>query len=183
MLLDDKVRACELAESLCIPQPRRYKDPSAVDHYPVVFKRPLGQSGDSVYFPRTEQALQSLISTARGRYLITDYIEGRVYCVDALRLRGYFRAISYRVLEPIGKGVSTSRQIVDMPQIIEYVRRMLDSVDYMGPCGADFIVDAQGRAYFLELNPRFCGGISSAIESGFDIPYLYYTLFGPCMPL
>lgn len=177
-LLDDKLSACRLAASLGIPQPRRFNSIDEVDSYPCVFKRTSGQGGDSVYFPGKRQALECLLRNAGDpdRYLITEFIEGDNVCVDALRWDGFFHAEAYRVLEPKGKGVSTLRRSEEAPALVEYVKRMLDAVDFHGVCGVDFRVDRDGNACFLECNPRFSGGIESAIASGFDIPYLYYRL-------
>lgn len=80
------------------------------------------------------------------------------------------------MLQPKGKGVSRLRIGVIEPVLVEYVRRILDAVDYHGVCGVDFRIDKAGNAFFLECNPRFSGGIESALASGFDIPYIYYCL-------
>lgn len=174
-MLDDKLLACELAASLDIPQPKRYSSPKEVDMFPAVLKRPFGQGGDSVYFPRNAKALDYLVRTS-GRYLLTQFIEGDNICIDALRWDGFFHAEAYRVIVPKGKGVSRLRISVDAPKAVEYVERMLNAVDYKGVCGFDFRKNPDGEFFFLECNPRFSGGIESAIASGFDIPYLYYCL-------
>ncbi len=118
--LDNKVSASELASGLGIPQPRRFSSVEDVDEYPVVFKRPNGQGGDSVYFPKSREALERLLSTARG-HLITEYVSGQVHCVDALRWGSVFRSSSYRVLEPVGKGISTKREHIAAPQLEKYL--------------------------------------------------------------
>jgi len=175
-LLDDKRSACKLVEALGIPQPRRYSSPDEVEIFPTVFKRPLGLGGDSVYFPKTRKALDNIIKTA-PEYLITDFIEGINVSVDALRWENFFFAAAYRVLEPQWKGVSKLRESVEAPQLVEYTRRILDAVGYRGVCGVDFRIEQEsGKAFFLECNPRFSGGLDSAIEAGFDIPWLFYRL-------
>jgi len=168
-LLDNKKTACDLAASLNIPQPNRYKSAEEIIKYPVVFKRTQGHGGDSVYFPKDETALKNLISTA-GEYLITDFIDGENWCVDCLRTDTSFQAAAYRVLEPKGKGVSTKRLSVEAPLLKNYCRQLLEAIDYRGVCGMDFRLSAEdGRFYFLECNPRFSGGIETTIEDGFDI--------------
>ena len=47
------------------------------------------------------------------------------------------------------------------------------------PAGCEFSaapVAPAGEAFFLECNPRFSGGLESAVASGFDIPWLYWQL-------
>lgn len=177
MLLDDKLSACRLVSGLGIRQPRIYGDISEVEDFPVVFKRPSGQGGDSVYFPKTRRALENLSRTS-AEYLVEDFVEGENVSVDAVRWSGgFFHAAAYRVLLPHGKGVSTLRESMDAPELVESVKTILDAVDYKGVCGVDFIRESgSGEYFFLECNPRFSGGIESAIASGFDIPWVYWCL-------
>lgn len=175
-LLDNKISCCALAEGLGIPQPRRFRGFEDVTEYPVVFKRPGGQGGDSVYFPGNPKALRNILAPAKD-FLLTEYIDGYDLCVDALRWDGFFFAASYRVLAPLRKGVSTLRESLRAPKIETWARQILDAVDYHGVCGLDFRVRASdGQAFFLECNPRFSGGLASALESGFDIPALLWRL-------
>lgn len=176
--LDNKLSACELASSLNIPQPRRYLSPDEVSSYPCVFKRVLGQGGDSVYFPGKRASLECLLRNAGdpSGYMMTEFIEGQNCCVDALRWDGFFFAAAYMVLDPQGKGVSRLRKSIEAPELVEHTHRILDALNYHGVCGVDFRIDADGNGFFLECNPRFTGGLASAIASGFDIPYLYYCL-------
>jgi len=176
--LDNKLSACELASLLDIHQPHRYHSPEEIESFPCVFKRVNGQGGDSVYFPGKRSALECLLRNAgdTSGYLITEFIEGSNVCVDALRWDEFFFAAAYRVLDPPGKGVSRLRESIEAPELVSYARRILDAVDYHGVCGLDFRVDHDGHYYFLECNPRFSGGLASAIASGFDIPWLYYRL-------
>ena len=177
--LDNKKSTCRLAGELGIPQPCIFDihDPASIE-YPAVFRRVQGQGGDSVYFPKTEKALRNLLKTAdEDAVIVTGYIEGWNVSVDALRWGDFFYAAAYRILEPKGKGVSTLRESILAPELVTHCRRMLDSVGYQGVCGMDFRIDGNdGKAYFLECNPRFSGGLESAIASGFDIPALYYRL-------
>ncbi|MBQ7269692.1 MAG: ATP-grasp domain-containing protein [Bacteroidales bacterium] len=175
-LLDNKLSCSTLAASLGIPQPRRFSGFDEVKQYPVVFKRPCGQGGDSVYFPGNPRALRNILAPAK-EFLLTEYIDGYDVCVDALRWDGFFFAASYRVLEPLRKGVSTLRESLRAPELEAWARQLLDAVDYHGVCGLDFrIRAADGRAFFLECNPRFSGGLASALSSGFDIPALLWRL-------
>ncbi len=186
-LLDDKVTCSDLVKDLGIPQPRMYKDEEveAIGKWPVVFKRARGLSGSSVYFPKDRKALDNLIrsciipATSRRPeivrpHLIMDYIKGYNVSVDAFRWAKdgevHFEAIAYRTLWPVGKGISKVRIRVRRPQLIDYARRILDSVDYNGVCGLDF-----RKAYFLECNPRFSGGLRTSLAAGLDLPWLLWT--------
>ena len=59
-----------------------------------------------------------------------------------------------------------------------YSKLILDKVDYRGVCGIDFKVNEQTNdAVFIEVNPRFTGGLATPMAGGFDIPYILYSLF------
>lgn len=155
-----------------IPQPRFFTSPDEIETYPVVFKRPLGQGGDSVYFPKNRRALENLLKT-ESHPVVQEYIEGENVCVDTLRCPdGGFYAAAYRVLEPKGKGVSTLRAPADEPELSAICGKMLEHIDYYGICGFDFRRSITGETYFLEANPRFSGGLETTLASGLDLPWL-----------
>lgn len=177
LLLDNKSSACALAARLGIPQPRFYSTPDEISDYPVVFKRPMGQGGDSVYFPGNRRSLENLLKTESSP-IIQEYIEGENVCVDALRCPdGEFYAAAYRVLEPRGKGVSTLRASSDEPELCALCKKILDGIDYKGVCGFDFRRSADGKNFFLEANPRFSGGLETTLASGLDLPWLLLSRY------
>lgn len=193
--LDDKVSASALCTGLGIPQPRLYSDEEALENpqmlfstpgRPVVFKRSTGLGGDSVYFPKNGISLSNIIGSAgvRGRpHLIMDYIDGYDVSVDAIRWNGWFQAAGYRTMVPKRKGTSLVRVGVDMPELVGYARQILDAVDYRGACGIDFRIDRKsGKAFFLECNPRFSGGLKSSLAAGFDMPFILWQLCRGEMP-
>lgn len=176
--LDSKCSCSALAASLGISQPTIYKSIPSDDCFPLVFKRNVSFGGQGVHIPKTRQALEQLIAHQRAGepYLMEEYVEGEDYSVDVLRWHGYFRALCYRTVAHHGKGPSTERMPVEMPELVETAGRMLEAIDYNGVCGLDFRVDKEGRALFLECNPRFTGGLETSIAAGFDIPYLLWEL-------
>ena len=50
-------------------------------------------------------------------------------------------------------------------------------MDYQGVCGIDFRYDSTNNIVaYIETNARFTGGIATTIHSGFDIPWIIYSL-------
>ena len=50
-------------------------------------------------------------------------------------------------------------------------------MDYQGVCGIDFRYDSTNNTVaYIETNARFTGGIATTIHSGFDIPWIIYSL-------
>jgi len=175
--LDDKVYTSKLCKELDINQPKLYTDEDieSIEKYPVVFKRSEGLGGSGVYFPKSKSSLEKLINTSKS-HLIMDYIDGYDISVDAIRINGYFHAESYRIILPKGKGFSFVRKSIVNEEAIEITRKILDHCNYEGICGIDFRIENSGKMYFLECNPRFSGGLKSSIKSGFDIPYILYSI-------
>lgn len=176
-MLDSKVACSRLARELGILQPMMYDHAASVPHFPVIFKRDRSFGGSGVLRPKSREALERLIAKEPGMpYLIEELIEGTDYSVDAVRKGNSFMASCYKSLSSQGQGPSSMREVVQNDELCAIARKLLDHIDYNGVCGMDFRIGADGRAYFLECNPRFTGGIATQIDAGFDISYLLLTL-------
>ena len=189
--LSGKVSFSRLMSRLGIAQPRIFESvgqtglPSAEqaarmhpdEGVQIIFKRDISFGGHGVHRPRSVEALQQLIDhqSPGEPYLIEEWIPGQDFSVDAIRFGRYFRASSYRVLQNVGgAGPSSEREVLHFPALEETARRIMDAVGFIGLCGFDFRVNPEGKAFILECNPRFTGGIRSQIDAGFDIPYILY---------
>ena len=176
-LLDNKISAIALASELGLPLMELYSSPEQIEHYPVVFKRSKGLGGSGVYFPKDRTALEHLMATSgRSGALVMEYVDGWDCSVDALRWDNFFYGAVYRTILPRRKGSSTLRKSIVAPELVAMTRRILDHIDFHGVCGVDFRIGRDGRAYFLECNPRFSGGLATQIQSGFDQPFLWWKL-------
>lgn len=178
--LSDKQIATSLADSVGVPTPRVYNNLDEIKSFPVVFKAAISNSAKDVYFPESLDELQQLIQRYKGRKtLIEEKCIGCDYSVDCVRGKNYFRASVYRALvtKTEGGGTTTQRIIVEHPDLTDYAKLILDKVDYLGVCGIDFKVDEEtGRAYFIEINARYTGGLATPLAAGFDIPFIHYCL-------
>lgn len=184
--LSNKRIATELAKHAGVPVPETYSGIGEVKKFPVVFKTVIGNSAKGVFFPKDFEELKELWDRHSGtEVLIEEWLGGGDVCVDCLRWGEFFQASVYRALvtKTDGGGTTTQREIISMPELVEYAKMFLDSVDYNGVCGLDFRYDRDnGRVGFIEMNARFTGGLATPIAAGFDIPYMLYSLAtgAPC---
>lgn len=201
-LLDSKLRSYAFFKDLGLPLPRRYasvdeleKDSDGHSEPAGVFKRDVSFGGQGVRLPRSIEGLRHLVQTQGrdGRYMIQEFIHGTEYSVDAVRgalsctaAAGHMADAgctadagcdNIKVVTSAYKNIGGVRCVTAMPQLEAMATRVLDTLDYTGVCGFDFIVDNSGRPFILEANPRMTGGIGIQLAAGFDIPMMLLGLF------
>ena len=177
--LSDKLQSTKIAQAAGVPTPRILTR-QQVSSYPVVVKTKFGNSAKGVFFPKNMEELDSLLNgLSPDDILIEEFFAGRDYSVDCVRSDSFFCATSYKslVTKTHGGGTTTQRELVSMPILEEYARKILDASCYKGVCGIDFKVnETTGEAVFIEVNTRYTGGLATPIAAGFDIPYIHYKL-------
>ncbi|WP_353117860.1 ATP-grasp domain-containing protein [Nitratidesulfovibrio sp.] len=151
--------------------------------YPVVVKPMQGGGGWAVEEATTPQRLCEIARerTAAGcNSLVQQKVCGDTVCVAMLYDGGTLLASdAYRTLEtyPWPYGQATLRESTRCLEAEQGLQRLLDAVGWTGVCEADFIVDAAtGRAYLIDVNPRFWGSLVQSMTRGIDFPYYYYKL-------
>lgn len=113
-----------------------------------------------------------------GRYLVQEPVPGRGAGAGVLVYGGRIIACAghQRVREvPITGGTSTARVTLRHDGMLDAARRLVAAGDFdNGVCMVEFRHDAKtDRFWVLEFNPRYWGGLSTAIESGVDFPALH----------
>ncbi len=78
---------------------------------------------------------------------------------------------------PFGGGSSYRRSCPVDPELIAYLRPLLQAMAYTGVGMAEFRVDPDGgRKWFLEINGRFWGSLPLAVAAGADFPRFLYLM-------
>jgi predicted ATP-grasp superfamily ATP-dependent carboligase len=76
---------------------------------------------------------------------------------------------------PLAGGVTVQRVTCHHGRLAGDAIRLLQAVGWDGIAGVQFHYDpATGRYIFLEINPRFIGGLPTVIMAGFDAPFLLW---------
>ncbi len=111
--------------------------------------------------------------------LVQESIDGDDYCVTALFDKG--RPVAHMTYHnvrqfPRETGASALRETVSLPEAETAANRLLAHLGWHGIAELDFRVGRDGTAYLIEINPRFFGGLSQAVASNVDYPYLLYRI-------
>jgi len=76
---------------------------------------------------------------------------------------------------PLAGGVTVRRITCRHEPLIRDAVRLLQALGWQGMAGAQFHYDpATGKYIFLEINPRFIGGLPTVILAGFEAPFLLW---------
>jgi len=76
---------------------------------------------------------------------------------------------------PLAGGVTVQRVSCHHEGLVHDAVRLLKALDWQGIAGVQFHYDPETDEYiFLEINPRFIGGLPTVIRAGFDAPFLLW---------
>ena len=194
-LVHDKGRIPDLAEKLSVPIPPTHRFKSVDELYqgmpgikfPVFLKVREGASGVGIEKCKTPEQLSAAYKRFVDGFklgpdeqpLVQEAVPGTDYCVTMLFNQGKCVAkMSYGNLRqfPRETGASALRESVPLPEAEEHGVRMLEDLNWHGIAELDFRQEEGGTPYLIEINPRFFGGLSQAVASNVDYPYLLYKI-------
>lgn len=76
---------------------------------------------------------------------------------------------------PLAGGVTTQRISCHHQPVIDDTVKLLQALGWQGIAGVQFHYDPQtGKYIFLEINPRFSGGLPTVIMAGFEASFLLW---------
>jgi len=152
---------------------------------PLVIKPRKSSGSRGIVVVRQLEELPALYGRVHREYpfpLVQEYISpGDKYDVCLLynresRIRAFFVQREVRCF-PLERGPSVVQQSVWRPDLVEMAARLLQRLNWYGVAEVEFMVDPRdGRAKFMEVNPRFWGSLQAAILAGVDFPWLLYRL-------
>ena len=189
-----KDKILKLAEEKGIPIPKTWY----IDHlsqiddlkdilpYPVVIKPRKSSGAVGIVYPETPDTFKKQYISVHEKFpfpIIQERIprEGAGYGASFLmdeqgRVKASF--VHKRLREfPISGGASTLRESVRHDDIRDMAFSLLKALDWFGVAMVEFKIDPRdGIPKLMEINPRFWGSLSLAIESGVNFPYLLYQM-------
>lgn len=102
--------------------------------------------------------------------LVTEYLPGPEYTVDAFRGKGIFVAIP-RVRLSIRSGITFASEIERRSDLETYARQAAEAMGLEYAFGFQFKLDAEGVPRVLECNPRIQGTMVASVFAGYNIPW------------
>ncbi len=152
--------------------------------YPVVIKDSQTNSAKGVHYIHNRdgaEAIYSRLCETKDQYpFVQQYVKGNGYGVSVLMNHGEVRAVfTHKRLreKTYTGGTSTVRVSVREPLLEEYAIELLSRVKFHGVAMVEFKYDKKSNtAMVIDVNPRFWGSLSLAIQSGVDFPYLLYQM-------
>lgn len=190
----NKEKVLQLAEKHGISVPRTWyiRDLSELHTlkgglpYPVVIKPRTGSGAVGLSYPENQKELTEQYIAVHERFpypLIQERIPraGPGYGASLLLdERGQLKAsfVHKRLREyPVTGGASTLRESVRHDDIRDMALTLLKALDWFGVAMVEFKLDPRdGIPKLMEINPRFWGSLSLAIEAGVNFPYLLYRM-------
>lgn len=139
--------------------------------FPLLLKPLSGRSSQGQAIIHNRDAFSSALSM-REDYIAQPFLPGDVYTVDVARDRfGNVQALVRQELLRTVSGLGTTVRIVPGHPLEDTCAGIAALADIVGVVNMEFI-HHQEAFYFLEVNPRFSGGIGFSILAGVDFPAL-----------
>ena len=132
-------------------------------------------------YAETPQQLDRLyrdVHSLADNVLVQEYHPGVEDYVQVLMHQGEAFTVGEYLGEhhmPLAGGVTVQRITCCHEPVVNDAVRLLKAVGWQGIAGVQFHYDPATRNYiFLEINPRFIGGLPTVIMAGFHAPFLLW---------
>ena len=174
-LCRDKMKMADaLAQSgVCRTIPTRSPygwEPEEAD-LPLMLKPRSGRSSQGQVIARTVEAFHSALQS-RADYIAQPYLEGGVFTVDVARdLYGNTQCLVRQELLRTVNGLGTTVRILPGHALEQICAAIAAQAGIVGVVNMEFISNGE-HFYFLEVNPRFSGGVGFSIRAGVDFARL-----------
>lgn len=170
---NDKSRTFEFFKSNNIDIPETFFKDYVKKHgsemaFPLIVKPIDGMGSSQVYKVNNIKELDFFVEYVENP-IIQEYVEGTEYTIDTLcDLDGKVISIVPRERIEVRSGeVSKSKTVKDI-DIIEKTNELLQKLKIIGPGTIQCFKSKVGDIKFIEINPRFGGGVPLSFEAGVD---------------
>ena len=135
--------------------------------FPLMIKPVRGRSSQAQVIAHTQAELTQALQV-RADYIIQPYLTGDVYTVDCARdAAGKCVTLTRWERLRTGNGLGTAVEICPQHPLYAICSGILAYVNIVGVVNMEFIHHGDAY-YFLEVNPRFSGGVGFSMLAGYD---------------
>ena len=135
--------------------------------FPMMLKPLRGRSSNGQAVVHTREELASVLRL-RDDYIAQPYLDGPIFTVDVARDRaGHVAALAREELLRTGNGLGIAVRTHPEHPLCAVATAIAREVGLVGVVNMEFICH-EGRYYFLEINPRFSGGVGFSALAGYD---------------
>ena len=143
--------------------------------YPLFIKPRSGMGSQGAQKVESGEQLQFILQHAVD-FLIQDYIPGKEYTLDILAdLEGQVLSVVPRERLEVRAGEVSKGRTLYCSDLIAQGKLIVEQLGAIGPVTVQCI-DNGTDLYWIEINPRFSGGVPLSIKAGVDYPYLLYQM-------
>jgi carbamoyl-phosphate synthase large subunit len=108
--------------------------------------------------------------------IVQQYISGTEYTLDVLAdFEGRALSVVPRERLEVRSGEVSKGKTVDRPDLIQQAVYIVEKLGAIGPLTLQ-CMDTGSEVYWIEINPRFGGGVPLTIHAGVDYPHILYRL-------
>ncbi|MEG2316909.1 MAG: ATP-grasp domain-containing protein [Clostridia bacterium] len=168
-----------MAEQLCasaicttIPTFSPYGRTPKSEDFPLLLKPLHGRSSQGLVVTHTPAAFAAALAT-REDYIAQPYLQGDVWTVDVAMDRfGHVQTLARKELLRTVTGLGTTVCISPSHALDTICAAIAAHAGIIGAVNMEFI-EHEGQFYFLEVNPRFSGGLGFSLAGGVDFTALH----------
>ena len=147
---------------------------------PVFIKPISGRSSEGcrAIFNKLEfQCMKSILP--ENEYIVQPLIEGKIITVDVVRNPSTNQVVSIcrRELLRNKSGAGITVEMIDNAELEALCAFISEKVGVIGTVNFEFIEGNDGKYHFLEINPRFSGGVEFSHIAGYDVVYNHLLCF------
>ncbi len=140
--------------------------------FPLFVKPRYGSSAKDVHRIPDRDALEFYQRAATEETVIQEFADGREHTVDVYAgLDGAARVAVPRRRLKVRDGEVSKAVTVRHPEIVRQSMRLVEALEEcVGVVTLQCFLTVDGRVRFIEINPRFGGGVPLAIRAGANFP-------------
>lgn len=177
----DKLKTFQFLCDKGLPSPWTQMPPDFENNmkFPVIIKPIIGRATINVYLARNTEEYWFYSKKVDGNFLVQDYMKGQELTIDAISdFNGKYLGCCIRERTEIKAGQSYKGIVVNIPNISELVRHLLESLALKGARGPFCIqgFNTKEGFFFTEINPRFGAATILSIRAGFNSPLALLSL-------